>query len=127
MKRIDKLAIALIVAWIIQMVSTPCLLTFLADRMHSDAYNSVTLMNTVMIYGSALLKSLTAILCGGWLYLEAKRERQNHWVWCFFGLAFGMNAVAIFYAYAILQLLRTERKRISEPEGAGYDSQARRT
>ena len=115
MKRIEKLAIALVIAWIIQAITLPAIFTVLPKQIISNPNISTYLLS----YGAMLLRSAVALLCGVWLFYEAKEEQQNKWIWCFFGLVFQLNAVMIFYAYVIVHLLKAKRIESSEQWRSG--------
>jgi hypothetical protein len=105
MKRIEKLAMVLIVAWIVQAVSGPAILTWIMKQAQGAETSPVL---DVLGYVSGVCRWIVAIVCGVWLFAEADREKQSKWVWCLLGLLFHLQAVAIFVLYTILQEMRSK-------------------
>jgi hypothetical protein len=103
MKKIEKLAIVLVVVWILQAVSTPGMFMLMARQQSGD----ISTFAQVLQYAAGLGSWLIAAVCGAWLFVEAQREKQTKWVWCLFGLLFKVQAIAIFYLYLIFQNMKS--------------------
>lgn len=116
MKRIEKLAIVLIVAGLLQGPALWCLLHYSPALLQSGG-KGLSLLQEIMGFASAIATSLVSVGCAIWLYLEADRSAYSKWVWCLLGLLFRLPAVAIFYGVAILYTLRTNTDANQQSEG----------
>jgi hypothetical protein len=103
MKNIEKLAVFLIVAWVLQAVSTPAVIISMRNIALSE---HLDVISRSLGFLSGVGHFLIALVCGVWLFLQGEKERQSKWVWCLFGLLFQLQAIAIFYLYVILQDMR---------------------
>lgn len=112
MKKIEKLAIVLVVAWVFRAVSTPGMLMWMARQQ----IGHISSFAQVLQYAAGLGYWLIAAVCGAWLFVEAQRENQTKWVWCLFGLLFQVQAIAIFYLYLIFQNMKSTGIANQEPE-----------
>jgi hypothetical protein len=108
MKRIEKVAIVLIVVGTLQGPAMWCLLHYTQVLMQPDGKN-LSFLQEILGCGSAVAASLISLVCAGWLYLEAERQNHSKWVWCLLGLLFKLPAVAVFYSFAILETLKKDR------------------
>ena len=115
MKRFEKLAIAVVILWVIGWALSSATPYWISQVLTADEPGEKIKSFLVILLGSAnLFKLLTSIVCGIFLYFEAKEEKKNKWVWCALGLVFKMNGILLFLAYLILGELR---KRKTESAG----------
>jgi len=117
MKKFEKLAVVLIILWGIYFVLS-ALTPFLIRQMvqNEGASSSIQAARVITLSVTMLIKSLSAIACGIWLYLEAKQEKRSTWLWCLAGLAFQIPAVIAFVAFLILKEIRNKNpNQSSEP------------
>ena len=113
MKRFEKIAVVLIVLWFIQWISASLTPYWITKVIQNDLSSETTQMLTSVLGAvSVLIKSLTRLACGIWLYHQAKLEVQSRWIWCAVGLFFSISGIILFVAYLILGELR---KTKSEP------------
>jgi hypothetical protein len=105
MKKFEKLAVVLIILWGLNVVLTALTPIWVFQLMDSSSLKTARLIALSL---STLIKCLSAVACGVWLYLEAKRESRSTWLWCLAGLAFQIPAVIAFVAFIILKEIRNE-------------------
>ena len=107
MKQIEKLAIPLMILFIVSSVAANMVRSFGGNLAHDFEWSPLTL--------SLLTVPLTAIVLAVrifiafWLFRLAKTESDSPWCWAMFGLIFGLTAVILFYAVNILEALRASR------------------
>jgi len=112
MKKIDKLALTAIVLIIISRIAaifSKAILTLL----YGETGMNITLLQSASAAVTIPFILLINIGLGIWLYIEAKKDKSTPWVWCLFGLLFGLTGVAVFYLVRIYNLLK--RNNDSEP------------
>ena len=107
MKRLEKLAVALIILWIVQWTVGSLMPNGINRIIHdNNSTESLKSAQLALMGVYVFVTSIPNIICGIWLYLEAKREKQSKWIWCATGFIFRIPAVMIFLAYVILKELR---------------------
>jgi len=57
---------------------------------------------------NTLMFALANAGAGVWLFAESPRHAANRWIWCFFGILFGLIGVITFYAILIYRNTRPE-------------------
>ena len=105
MKNIEKLAVALVLGFIVQAASMPALFVWMTKHYQGE---HISLAAEVLGYLSGVGHWIVRIVCGVWLFTEARREKQSKWIWCLFGLFVQVQAVAIFFLYTILHEMRSK-------------------
>ena len=60
-----------------------------------------------------LLSTLLNVGSGIWLFVEARREKVNKWIWAFFGLVFSLTGVLLYY---LVQIYTNLRDKVEEPD-----------
>ena len=111
MKRIDKLAVVLVVLSILARVSSPVFdfvtLRLFAAREFEAMKFEARAMQTVW----AVLDFLVNIAVGVWVFDMARRDKRAKWVWALLGLTYGILAPLL---YVLLNLCeRIERLLIA--------------
>jgi uncharacterized BrkB/YihY/UPF0761 family membrane protein len=99
MKRYDKLVLL-----IVALVLMSKLGAIGSDFMFSQTYGVGPIpMETKKTWEfiSFLLSNLINFGVGIWLYIEARREKINRWVWAIFGVIFGLMGLVIYYLIRI--------------------------
>ena len=108
MKRIDKFAVALVAAWILQALLSPAVVHWYATGAENGKMVTTNAI-TMVLYVDAVRCILVGVVCGVWLFVEAKRERETAWVWCLVGLVGSAIGIVLFYAYMIWQNTRVDK------------------
>ena len=114
MKRIDKFAVALVAAWILQALLSPAVVHWYATGAESGRMATANAI-TMAAYVDAVRRVLVGVVCGIWLFVEAKRERETAWVWCLVGLVGSAIGIVLFYAYMIWQNTRVDKMANQSP------------
>lgn len=107
--KIDKVAILLIVAFILNLLfstlSIPFLTAFLSVGDYAQYKLSVSTATIINLIFGYLLNIIVAI----WMYREARKQNERPWTWTVFALFFGLIAVIIFYLILVIHELRALR------------------
>ena len=111
--KIDKIAILLIIAFILNLLFstlyTPFLTAFFSVSDYAQYKMNVSSATIVNLAFGYLLNIIIAI----WTYREARKQNERPWTWTAFALFFGLIAVIAFYLILVireLRILRTETK-----------------
>ena len=72
MKRIDKFAVALVAAWILQAVLSPAIVRWYATGAENGKMVTTNAI-TMMLYVDAVRCILVGVVCGVWLFVEVSR------------------------------------------------------
>lgn len=105
MKKMEKIIAILALLYLAQSVCHPSFLCMLSNSATKDAIASATRL-LVMVTGA--LHFLIGSACAVWMFVEARQNRLSPWVWFAFGFAGRINAIIIFYVYAIYCSRRRE-------------------
>jgi len=100
MKSIEKLAIILIILWILSSVLT-LIMPFIREIIRQYPY-TMFMSYTV----SSILRLIVNIGIGIWLFILARREKSTPWIWLFFGLFAGLVAAVLFFVMKVYQSVR---------------------
>lgn len=105
---VEKYVIAACIATLVGVAvgaSMQSLLPWLTDSVGMHVGN----ISAAMLAGRILATLPISIVCAIWLWKGAVEEGRSRWAWMFFGLAFTLPGVAVFYGVAILQRLHTSK------------------
>ena len=111
MKSFEKIAVVLIVLWLISLIQSP-LTMFLVGEKLIGAEQGVQLGGMLGTIASAhvLLSQVVNIAVGIWLFVVAKKNNRTPWIWLLFGLFFGLIAAVLYYLIEIHDALKTANK-----------------
>ena len=104
MKKIEILAIIVIVLTVVSVVGQHCLGEFsqyLEDK-HGLSYAKISMYR---VYARSLPQLLVQIGIAVWMYLVSRRANNTPLVWALFGLVYGLLAPILFYAVRIYEKL----------------------
>ena len=108
-RRIEQLAIILLILWAVTLIPNP-LLTILAARLYSNQeFGQFKFLQSAMASAGMILSWAVHIGVGCWLFLEAQRSQKAKWVWVLFGIVFGLEAVVLFVLLQIRDEMTTRK------------------
>ena len=115
MKKIEKIAIILIVLWVLTLASNP-VITIIMGRLYSpQEFVNITFMQKGLLAARTILGLLVQIGIAVWLFMQAKRDKAARWVWALFGLTFGISAAILYFLLQLIEEMKLKRK--SEKNG----------
>ena len=115
MKRIEKVAIVLMVLWVLTLVSNPATSIIMARLYGAKEYGQITFTQHTLVTVRAVLCALVQTGVAVWLFVEATRDKAARWVWSLFGLTFGLSAAILYFLVQLVEESRLKR----QPEDAG--------
>ena len=109
MKKIEVVAIALIILWTVLLLYSS-ILSFisLADLYEPDKDASRFIDIGVMTV-QRILYVVVQFGVAIWLFIQAKRDRTRSWVWGLFGLIFGIVAVVLYFLMQLIEQMKMKR------------------
>ena len=115
MKRIEVVAVVLIVLWTVLLLYSS-ILSFirLVDLYDPDEHASHFIAMGVL-QTQSILYVLVRFGVGIWLFIQAKRDRAASWVWGLFGLIFSISAAILYFVMQLVEEMKL--KRISGESG----------
>ncbi|MEO0376595.1 MAG: hypothetical protein AAF329_18630 [Cyanobacteria bacterium P01_A01_bin.17] len=106
MKNAEKLAIILIVLWLITLFPNP-LTTLLLTRFYPpEAIGRMELAESAMVTFRVTIAALVQIGVGYWMFIQATRDHRSQWTWCLFGLTFGINAAILYFLVQLTEQVK---------------------
>lgn len=108
MKRIEKLAIVLIVLWVFTLIPNYVLKIILPRFLDAEAYGEFSLAENSLFLARSILEFGLHIGIAVWLFLQASYDKRLRWVWCLFALFFGLSAAIL---YLLMQILENMKQR----------------
>ena len=105
MKGIEKAAIILIILMIATIIFS-YLSNFIVVQLYISAF--FTSMNLQTKIASGIYLFFTMLVRIGvaiWLFSLARKQQAQPWVWCLFGLCFGLIAAVLFYLIRLYDAL----------------------
>ena len=105
MKGVEKAAIILIILMIATIIFS-YLSNFFVVQLYSTAF--LTSMNLQTKIASGIYLFFTMLVRIGvaiWLFSLARKQQAQPWVWCLFGLCFGLIAAVLFYLIRLYDAL----------------------
>ena len=114
MKKIERVALVMIVLWFITLVSNP-LIPMLTVRLYGPReYADMQLSMSTIMFVRLAFSSLVQMGVGVWLFIQAKRDEKTPWIWCLFGLTFGIVAAVLYFLIQIVEDMKIMRRRAEE-------------
>ena len=110
MKGIEKVAIVLIILTVITVIFSYFSNVFVA-RIYGPDF--LTYMNLQTRIASGIIFFFGVLVHIGvaiWLFILARRHQAQPWIWCLFGLFFGLIAAILFYLIRIYESLKPDLK-----------------
>ncbi|MFA6173996.1 MAG: hypothetical protein WC701_09985 [Kiritimatiellales bacterium] len=118
MKKIEKLATVLIILYSLQAVLAGLTPFWIFQIANSHSTTFLNLLKMIGLSFSAITSIGTGIVCGIWLFAEAKREGYSSWLWCLAGLVLRLDALILFFVWLAFQEIRQMRiKNDATPDG----------
>ena len=103
MKGIEKVAIILIILMIVSLIFSTFSNLFVV-RIYSRDYLTYINLQTKIVSGIFFIFGmLVRIGVAIWLFFLARRHQAQPWIWCLFGLVFGLIAAVLFYLIRIYE------------------------
>lgn len=111
---INKIAIALIIAFLVNMFFTPLLRPYLLSIFNAEefAYYSLNIQVASIIGYS--ISYLVNIVVAIWVFSESGKQNESRWVWALFALFFGLIAVIAFYMMLLIKEFKLYREESSK-------------
>jgi len=107
MKNIEKLAIVLIVLWVLTLFQNPVLSVIMAKLYGPYEVGPDNLTLSMMAGVRSMVGLLVQIGIGIWLLVLAKREGATPWIWLLFGLCFGISAAILFFIIKVYEEIKS--------------------
>ncbi len=107
MKNLEKVAVALIILWVVATFS-PIFIRLGAARWWLDTFQfrEISTLASFISIGQAVLVMTVRIGIAIWLYILAKKGSETPWIWALFGLTFGLSGAILFFLIRVYYLLR---------------------
>jgi 4-amino-4-deoxy-L-arabinose transferase-like glycosyltransferase len=107
MKNLEKLAIVLIVLWVLTLFQNSVLSVIMATLYgpHEVASDNWTL--AMMAGVRSIVSVCVQIGVGIWLFVLARRKNATPWVWLLFGLCFGITAAILFFIIEVYEAVKS--------------------
>lgn len=107
MKKIEKLALIVLVLMILSMVASPLTL-ILMNRLYGPTVQvQYSVLTRTMASMTILCRYLVNIGVGIWLFVLARLEKATPLLWLLFGLTFGLIAAVLFFLIKTYEAVRS--------------------
>ncbi len=111
MKRIEKVAVVLVVLWFCTLVVTPLTSYLTRVVFHQGALADqafrLSMTESALLTVRLIIRALVHIGVAIWLFFEASRESAAKWIWGLFGLTFGINAAILYFLIQLIETMRS--------------------
>ena len=119
MKKIDKLAMTLIVLWIISIPASQYLAGFIIPTyVDNQELRHFHVLTRCLAYAQFLIDKLVDIAIAIWLYTTAKKNFETPWLWALLGLVGGVFAALLYYVKQIYDRPESKENQPREPSDA---------
>ncbi len=109
MKKIEGVAVVLIVLWVLTLFASP-ILTIAAARIYSiEEYINIQWTHKALIAARSIVSVLVYLGVAIWLFIQAKRDKASPWVWGLFGLIFGISAAILYFLMQFIEEMKMKR------------------
>ncbi len=109
MKKIEVIAVVLIVLWALTLVSNP-IITLITARLYTPpAQAALGCTHKAMLAARNIISVLVQVGVAVWLFIQAKRDRATSWVWGLFGLTFGISAAILYFLLRLVDEMKVKR------------------
>ena len=109
MKKIEVIAVVLIVLWVLTLVSNP-IITFITARLYTPpAQAALYCTHKAMLAARNIASVLVHIGIAAWLFIQAKWDRNTSWVWALFGFTFGISAAILYFLLRLVEEMKAKR------------------
>ena len=114
-KKIETLAIILIVLGIISKISSP-LMSMLTGLINGAGrqQNSISLEGRTMLTVWIVLSMLVNIGVAVWLFVSSKQDRRSKWIWALFGFVYGLTAAVLYFLVDVIDEIRRQKTVVSD-------------
>ena len=103
MKRVEKFALALAIAYALKPLSAGLLVAWLPSFLQSaENGSSADSLRHIQLWLAAIGMVAESLLCAAWLHTEAKLRGYSRWVWALFGLTCRVTGIGVFYLWVLL-------------------------
>jgi len=107
MKKIETLAFIVIVLYLLSFAAPLASNFFIAQTYTPTEVGQMRLSLQWVTMFKSILGVLVHIAIGEWLFFVARRERHaTPWIWCLFGLFFGLIAVILYYLIKLYESVK---------------------
>jgi hypothetical protein len=110
---ISKVAIVLMIAFILNLLFSALSTPFLASYFGIGDNVNYTLNVAAVTMISFAFQYLLNVVLAFWIYREAKKQNENPWTWAAFALFFGLIVVIAFYLILVIQEVRALRTELT--------------
>ena len=108
MKKIEVVAVVLIVFWAFALLSNSIMsIIMLVDLYEPERGSSIIRMGVFQVL--SILHVLVKFGVAIWLFNQAKRDRATSWVWGLFGLIFGISAAILYFLMQLIEEMKMKR------------------
>jgi len=101
MKNIEKILIVVVLLSIIVTVFSFFSHRFIATLWGPKFASQISLSTNLLSFMKMLIMNTVRIVIGIWLFMLARKEQEQKWLWLIFGVSFGLIAVILFYLIKI--------------------------
>jgi hypothetical protein len=112
MKQFEKLAIILVVLWILTVIPNRIIPMLLVRLMGVEQIGEFTALESCLIGARAVLGVALHMAISIWMFVQCTRDNAARWVWAVFGIFFGLSAPILYFLLKIGE----ETKRIRESQ-----------
>jgi hypothetical protein len=109
MKGVEKAAIILIILMIATIIFSYFSNFFVVQLYGPEFFTPMNLQTKIASGIILIFRMLVHIGVAIWLFSLARKQQAQPWVWCLFGLCFGLIAAVLFY------LIRLYNALVSKP------------
>ncbi len=109
MKKIEVVAIVLIILWTVLLLTTSILSFISLASIYPPDEGASRLIEIGVRQTQMMLYILVQFGVAIWLFIQAKRDRARSWLWGLFGLIFGIVAVVLYFLMQLIKEMKIKR------------------
>ena len=106
MKTIEKVAILLVILFVVRLLFGYGIGVGLARLLGPAEYGVYKFQLHLASSLQLILSAIVSICVAVWLYRDSKTAGMNPWVWAVFSLAYGLSAAILYFLIRVLQEIR---------------------
>ncbi len=109
MQKYEKLAIVLIILYAVSTIGGLFSDVLFANFFHDGAlgmFTSARVAQIIKFFFSSLMSIGISIV----LFITAKKDKTQPWLWALLGLCFGIFALVLYYTICIFEILKTVKQ-----------------
>ena len=109
MKIINKLAIILLIFWIIVLVPNP-LTSMMIAKMYGPKYiQEIDNTHYILTATRTILSMSVRIGVAVWLFIQATRDKTARWMWSLLGINFSIGAAVLYILVQQVEAMKLKR------------------